>query len=387
MRKINLQKEKYFLPAIIITLVLGLLVRLVFVNYESGDYLYFLSKWIDKIELSSGWERFGLDVGNYTCPYLYVLAAITFVPFNELYLIKFLSVAFDVFAAYIAYLIVFELTKNKTNSLLAFFAVFLCPTVILNSGAWAQCDSIYSSFVLCSVLYLIKDKPAKAMFFFAVAFALKLQSIFFAPIFIFLWLKKKVKFKHFFIIPIVYVISCIPAILCGRDVMSALTVYLKQGSTFNSLSMNASSIWAVASDLNYESEIATYVGIILAAVFVLAFMTVVLKSGEIESKQVFDIAFILMLAIPFLLPRMHERYFYCTDLFSIIYATVNLKKLPVCFLMISASFYTYMRYFAQTLFKPFPLTLATILLAVAIVIVIVDYTEKYIKNQRLQVEC
>lgn len=386
MKRINLQKDKFFYAVITATIIIGFLARLIFAEFRSSDYSFYLSGWIDTLKEAPGLRRFGVDVGNYTCPYLYVLAIISFIPVDQLYLIKLVSVAFDVFAAYLSYLIVYELTKDQKKSLIAFAAVFLCPTVFLNSAAWAQCDSIYSSFILCSLLFLIKNKPAKAMIFFGIAFALKLQSIFFAPVLVYLWFIKKVKIKHFFIIPITYAVSCIPAILCGRNIISTFTVYLQQGSYYNSLSMNAPTIWGLTADLNYTNGFFTYIGIGLAGLSVLALLISVVKTNDLKSIKLFDTAYLLMLLIPFFLPRMHERYFYCTDLFGIIYACLNYKKWPVCLLTITASLYTYLRYLKHETFERFPLTVGSVFMAAAIAIVIIDYIKKYGKNRYISTD-
>ena len=163
---------------------------------------------------------------------MYVLAIITLLPVNRLYAIKAVSCFFDFFLAYFSFEIVLTLTRNKSKAAWAYAAVFLCPTVIMNSAVWGQCDVIYSSFIVGALSLILKNKPFKSCILYGFAFALKLQSIFLAPLFICLWLKKKVKIRQLFIIPIIYGLVCIPAVIAGRNIVSVFTVYFRQSAEY-----------------------------------------------------------------------------------------------------------------------------------------------------------
>ena len=146
MKKVNL-RDNYILWIAAASLI-GIFVRILFFDHVTSDYSYYLTGWMNAMDKVGRFQRFGLDLGDYTCPYMYVLAIITLLPVNRLYAIKAVSCFFDFFLAYFSFEIVLTLTRNKNKAAWAYAAVFLCPTVIMNSAVWGQCDVIYSSFII-----------------------------------------------------------------------------------------------------------------------------------------------------------------------------------------------------------------------------------------------
>ena len=57
-----------------------------------------------------------------------------------------------------------------------------------------------------------------------------------------------------------------------------------------------------------------------------------------------DLALIFALAIPWLLPRMHERYFYLAETLAIACAAQHPKRLPVAFILLLGGFLVYRNY-------------------------------------------
>ena len=55
--------------------------------------------------------------------------------------------------------------------------MLMLPSVFFNSAYWAQCDAIYSFFLLLCVACLMKKRELPAFFCAAVAFQFKLQAI------------------------------------------------------------------------------------------------------------------------------------------------------------------------------------------------------------------
>jgi len=91
------------------------------------------------------------------------------------------------------------------------------------------------------------------------------------------------------------------------------------GGSSSSLTLNAPSFyqWLPASAPAYWK----WVGIGLAGLFVVLVSVLVRASKrEFTSDILLKVTLVFALAIPFLLPEMHERYFYLADVVSIIYA-------------------------------------------------------------------
>ena len=122
---------------IVVVPVVAVGIRVALFGQISGDYTAFMGPWYQFIDTQGGLAALRFNFANYNPPYLYLLAAAT-----------------------------------------ALFA----PSVVINSGAWAQCDSIYAAFCLGSLYFLLRAKPWWASIFFAIALSFKLQAMFFLPV-------------------------------------------------------------------------------------------------------------------------------------------------------------------------------------------------------------
>jgi Gpi18-like mannosyltransferase len=92
-----------------------------------------------------------------------------------------------------------------------------------------------------------------------------------------------------------------------------------------------------------------WVGIILAGLVVLAVAALAWRSKqEITGAILLKIALVFALAIPFLLPEMHERYFYLADVLSIIYAFYFPRYFFVAILVQVCSLLSYAPYLMNT---------------------------------------
>ena len=110
-----------------------------------------------------------------------------------------------------------------------FAAVLFAPTVVVNSAAWGQCDSIYAAFCLGSLYFLLRQKPWWACVFFGIALSFKLQAIFFLPVLIIVLVVNRQRCaraaRRARDVPLLLV----PAALAGRDWASLLTIYPEPG--------------------------------------------------------------------------------------------------------------------------------------------------------------
>src|SRR5947209_2652752 len=91
------------------------------------------------------------------------------------------------------------------------------------------------------------------------------------------------------------------------------------GFSSSSFTLNAPSFyqWLPASAPEYWK----WIGILLAAMFIVLVGVLIMKSKkQLTPAILLKVALVFALAIPFLLPEMHERYFYLADVISIIYA-------------------------------------------------------------------
>jgi Gpi18-like mannosyltransferase len=368
--------------ALSLLLLLAIVLRISLYNVITSDYLAFVSQWYDHIKSSGGFAAFKDNFYNYNPPYLYLIALATYTPIPKLIALKSISVIFDLVLAIFTYLIISLKYRRSYAAFIGALVLLFAPTIFINSAAWGQCDAIYAAFCLGSLYFLLKDRTGWACVFFSLAISFKLQAIFFLPVLLIVLLKKKVVLKdlikYLILIPVIFFILLIPTLVAGRSMGSVLSIYTEQIATggiggvpggrqfngagnigrFNSqgrtgqfnrprgagqfngqgktgqfgrsaggvnsfsssaLTYNAPSFyqWLPTSPAGYWK----YIGILLAGLAVLIVGALVwISKIPLTQAIIIKITLTLALAIPFLLPEMHDRYFYLADAVSIIYA-------------------------------------------------------------------
>ena len=135
----------------------GIALRWHFIDFQSGDYRTFLSRWYAFIETHGHLAALADDsFSNYNTPYLVILALASYLPIQPIVAVKAISILGDLALAGVGAAIVARLRPQSFRTpVAAFGAVFLLPTVVMNSGVWGQCDSLYAACCLAAVLALI----------------------------------------------------------------------------------------------------------------------------------------------------------------------------------------------------------------------------------------
>lgn len=313
--------------------IAAMMFRLYWFDYQTLDYIDFLQPWINYFRENGGFAALRYSVGNYNVPYLYFLALFSYFDSSVwLHLIKLLSVFFEVILAYASMKLVGLFCPSENRKLIAFFAVLFFPTVVLNGSVWGQCDVILGAFSVLALYLALDDRPIASMVCFAAAFAVKLQAVFILPIIAVLWYYKKFKLWHAAIFPASYVVIVLPAVLMGRPFWDTITLYLNQtGSIGNGLNYNSSSIFAFFPN---ESNIEFWstVGIVAAFSFMIAVLLwLYWERRHLNDNIVLTAALLLSIGIPFLLPHMHDRYFFIADALALCFGIIfpKLCMIPV----------------------------------------------------------
>ncbi len=359
------------LVAIVLTAI-GLMFRFSLYDIQSADYNTFLSAWMRECHEAGGWAYLGIEPGvseastiNYNVLYQYLIVLLHYIGngIDDLYLIKTLSVIFDFVCAItlgrIAYL-VFE--KNIHKGLLAYFAVLFLPTVVLNSSAWAQDDSIYTAFILLSLLHVLKGTDLRVFLYLVIAYSFKQQAVFFLPFIIIMWLKNKIKIRYALVMPVFYIMSLIPAVIAGRSWSELFGIYGGQASLYTRLSMNYPSIYTIiTSDMEKSMRRIIIKAGILGTIMAFGMLAYYIYYKKFEITEKFIITLVIFTAemATFCLPVMHERYGYMPEVLAIVYALYGYKRLPICAFLQVISMITYTRYlFGATVTNLWPLSVA-----------------------------
>lgn len=350
-----LTKTETLLLMLAITTI-AMLLRYSMFEAKTGDYNSFLVKWFNKIKELGIKEAMGQRIGDYTPAYFYILSFLTLLPMSSLTSIKLVSCVFDIGMALGVWLIVKELTKNKNFALAAYFITLFLPTVFLNSGWWAQCDSIYTCFCVFSLYFLLKNKAILSILMLGIGFTFKLQAIFLAPLFMVVYFKKKIPWWSPVIVLVVYLGFCFPSWLCGRSLKELCMIYFDQAGQYKSLTLNAPTFAALFGTMNsWKHEMLSSTLVYLTLAITLFIVYYVIKKVEWKKESVIDFSLLFALVLPYFLPHMHERYFYIADVLSILYVFIHRKRWYTLVLTQFCSFWVVAEYLNQMNYFSLPI--------------------------------
>jgi Gpi18-like mannosyltransferase len=347
------------------------------------DMKEFLLPWYNIILQHGGFAALrDTSFSNYTPPYLYLLSLATYFPaIPSVIAIKIYSITFDVVCALVIFFIA-HCFLGKRSSWLVALIVLLLPTVWVDSAWWGQCDSIFTAFLLLTVLFILKGKPWWVMVMFTIAFAFKFQAIFLAPFILLMFLTRKIPWRSLTIVPAVFLLMMLPIFVAGQPVLNSLTIYLKQTDSYQLLTKNAPSIYAFFSS-NSPAKLG-WIGFFLAGVGTLIYLWIGWKQrNQMTQERMIELALISFLVLPFLLPRMHERYYYSAALFAIPLVCARPRLLVIPFALQLTTLLSYFPYLYGK--EIFPLwILAVINLGIIIALIIYWLTQNRTgKNPKL----
>ncbi len=321
---------------VLIMLPLAFVLRYCCLTYETLDYQDWIKNWIQSLRDAGPWHGLGQEIWscNYNVPYLYFLAVFAKSEIYDLLLVKLLSILFDVLMAWVVMKLVGLFSQSPARRLTAFLGVLWLPTVYLNGALWGQCDVIYAFFAVLSVYLALSDRPGWSVAAIAVSVSFKLQGIFLLPFWMVLLIAKRVKFWQLFLFPLTYVATILPAVFAGRNFLELLTLYFRNtGSIGDGLNYNSSSVYALLNFDALPAQAGERIGIVLAFFLCISvFVGMLMRKDDIDNRVLLGVAVLFALGIPFLLPHMHDRYFFIADILTFALAVVSPKTAlaPLC---------------------------------------------------------
>ena len=305
---------------------------------KTNDMTIFM-QWVQQMQDAGGWRGIGREIGNYNAPFLYLLAAVIYLPGSLMVKIKAIFVLFDVLLAFFTYKIVALRFEDRRVPAAAALAMVLLPTVVINASWYGQMDAMWASFALGGVYFLMRGRPWLAVSFCAVSLAIKPQGLFIFPLLLLLALAGRLPWRTFLAVPAVFAVLDIPALLAGRSPMDLLTVYDlgRQAEHVPTLTSRAPSLYAFI-QAGRRAETVRVLGYIFAAVVILAILYIlIIRNVQITRDRLVTYAALFAIAMPFLLPGMHERYFFLADVTTVVLAIHKPRLWPVPLLVQAAS--------------------------------------------------
>lgn len=291
---------------LVILCCLAVFVRKSLIHFQDEDYTIFAS-WYDFLKVH-GIQSFRYGFSNYNPPYTYFLYLMTLLPIPKIVGIKGLLILFDgVLALSIYYALRVVRPRTTVPVVGAIMSMFL-PIVLFTGVLWGQFDQLYVAFVLFSFYACLRGKGKWAWIFFGVALSIKLQAIFFLPL-LGVAMFKFIRWQDAVWGLASFMAVTLPPLLVGRSFWSLLNIYPTQMKLFNGqLALNAPSMYQVFPNSTFPYL--NNAGIILAMAAMLFILGFAIRYKRFSKKYML-IALALVLNLgPYLLPAMHERYFF-----------------------------------------------------------------------------
>jgi Gpi18-like mannosyltransferase len=193
----------------------------------------------------------------------------------------------------------------------------------------------------------------------AVSFAFKLQAVFLMPVFLIFLFARRMKWLHLLFFPLTYLVCVLPAILLGRPAASTILLYFDQAGTVGSgLNYNSPSAFAFLRGAE-NPELLSKIGIAAAFVFLLVlYVFCFFLRKRLNDHALLTCSLLICVAVPFLLPHMHDRYFFMADALSVCFAVVFASLAHVPVLVSFASLMGYCAYLTRRWFLDRPESLA-----------------------------
>ena len=368
---------------------LAFVLRYICLPYETKDYQDWISVWLAALRSKGPWTALGGEIWscNYNPPYLYFLALICKSEIFELLLVKLFSILFDVLMAWLVLRLVGLFSSSPTRKLAAFLGTLWLPTVYLNGAFWGQCDVIYAFFAVLSLYCALSGRPGWSVAAIAVSISFKLQGIFLLPMFGVFLLTGKVKIRHLFLFPAAYIATLLPAVLAGRNLWELLTLYYNNTSSIGSgLNYNSSSLYALIDFSSLPEEAAARIGILLAFFLCAAiYVWVFIRRDSVDQRVLLGMSLLFCLGVPYLLPHMHDRYFFVADVLTLALAVI-VPGLGIVPLLVSfGSFLGYYAYLRMRFLLPMrwggAAMLAALVILLGFVIFSLDRPKKVLTNE------
>jgi Gpi18-like mannosyltransferase len=326
-----------------VLVVLALLVRWTGRHEVTADMRIFYV-WYDKLAAGGGVRGLSKEIGNYNAPFLYLLAILTYLPGSVLIKIKLTWFLFDVLLVYFTYRIVALRWAGWRIPTLAALVMAFLPTVVINSSFYGQCDAIWGAFALGGLYQLLRGRQWWGVALFTVALAFKPQAIFIFPLLALLALAGLLRWRTLLAVPLVYLVLDLPAIFAGRNPVELLTLYSpsRQAIHVPALTSNAASMYAFMPVTTRLDTLKT-LGYVFAAIFVVGVLyTLIASRVRLSPERIVTAAALFVILVPFLLPGMHERYFFLADVLTVVLAFYRPRLWFVPLIVQAASLLSYL---------------------------------------------
>ncbi len=318
----------------------------------NSDLLAYFLRLQNYILAHGRWHALSSPIADYFPAYYDVATLLSYLDghFNRITQIKLLSFGFDLLAAVAAYLIVRRITRDEawastTPKWAALLSVLAGPTVVINGSLWGQCDIVYTCFLLLSTYGVVSGSGAFAALMFGFALAFKLQAVFLTPFLAAMVLQGRIRWQHLLLIPVGWIVSLVPPLLVGANAIAYLELPFQQSKEYPALAINVGNPWMLAQRLHFSLRIGTLLGLAVTGVTFVAISLWGSRASFRSGRNTLMLAALSALALPYVMPRMHDRYFFAAEVLLSILTCIDFAFALPTLLVICASLSSYADYF------------------------------------------
>ncbi len=330
-----------------------IVVRVLIWPIQRSDFVYYFLPWQNYLIAHGRIHALQHPFSDYF-PAYFELTSITSLLDGHLSRIgqlKILPLTFDLLAAGIAFRLVESLQAAHASlrqgmwpRVAALFVILAGPTVILNDTI-GTADIVYASFLLLTVLLISNGRGAWASVAYGFAFAFKLQSIFLAPFYLALLIRRRVPLWSVPLVGLGWLLSLVPIVVVGGSPSAFLTRLSTQTGELNALAINVANPWEIANFLHVPFHAGLMAGLVIAAVAGLGIGLLGLAPGVDSPEAVTSLAALSLIAMPYVMPKMHDRYFFAGEILLSVLACLSMDYVLPAALVVSSSLICYTGYF------------------------------------------
>lgn len=273
---------------------------------------------------------------SYNPPYLYALAVMSNLQprLDALLVVRLANLPFMLLSAAVTFWICERLGGSRRRAWLAAWIMMVAPEIIANAFVWGQSDSMETAFLLLAAALLLGRRPYWAMFAAGVSISFKLQAVFLGPALVALLLTGALPWTSLPLLAAGYLAMMVPAELAGRPLWGVTAAYSGQVATPEKIAMGAANPYEFllpwTGRIGYGPRVwwAEHVGLGVGAVAMAWLVWFLVRSRPLDSgRRLLAALSLSAFTAPFVLPKMHERYFYIGDTLLLVLGLVDSRFL------------------------------------------------------------
>lgn len=331
-----------------------LMLRITLWPIETTDTTYFFLRWHDLLIRHGRLLALKQPISDYFPAFFELTVLTSFLEphVSRLGQIKLLPFCFDLLSAGLAVALAAalqlanrQMPQGAGPRIAAFFVILAGPTVILNGSLWGQTDIIFTFWMLLAVYFCVSGRGAYAPLAYGMAFAFKLQSVFLAPFFLAMLLRRRIPAWSLILLPVGWLLALLPPLLVGGSPWAFLRLPFTQATELPALAINVANPWEAANLFHLDVPTGLRIGLVFTAVAAAVLTALGMRRGGLRPRAIAALAALSLLAMPYIMPRMHDRYFFPAEVLLSILACVDLAFLAPAALVISSSLICYTMYF------------------------------------------